>query len=166
MFTRSPALDGPVYLDGGISDRDLKRRGRARAFAAGLSYTERMPMKDRTCPSCGSRLVRWRIEDGRRRNLFADFVKGLLRGARMPAFTRGPVTITLTTLWERPRDLTPQEREVVDDLVCLRKLRLVSGWRGGHAPPAVARARLWRAGARSAEGSAHRLTRFWSTFVG
>jgi hypothetical protein len=55
--------------------------------------------------------------DGRRPNAFAHFFKGLLRGARMRPFTRGPVTVSLTTLTERPRELTPEEREVVDDLV-------------------------------------------------
>lgn len=45
----------------------------------------------------------------------------------MPTFTRGPVTIGLTTLWEKPRDLTPEEKEVVEDIV--RPQTLASGER-------------------------------------
>jgi hypothetical protein len=32
-------------------------------------------------------------------------------------FTRGPITIQLTSLFERPRELTLDEREAVEDLV-------------------------------------------------
>lgn len=62
-------------------------------------------------------MVRWRVIDGRRPNVIAHFVKGLLKGARMTSFSRGPVTIALTGLHDGRTELTPEERTVVDDLV-------------------------------------------------